>query len=253
MAGLKRLELLGAAAKLPRVLADLVLPPTCPGCSRAVGDSDALCAACWSSIRFIAPPLCPVYGTPFSVDLGDGILSAEAMADPPPFRRLRSAALYGDVAKRLVHQMKYNDRPHLARIMATAMHRAGHALLDECVLIVPVPLYRWRLWRRRFNQSALLASHLSRMSGVACDPMVLARVRQTRQQVGLTLLQRAENVRGAFHVPDAMRGAVAGRSVLLVDDVYTSGATAKAAARALTRAGASAVDVLTFARVTRAA
>ncbi len=238
-------------ARLAGLAADLVLPPTCPGCGGAVGDGHALCAACWSTIRFIAPPLCPVYGTPFAYELGEGIVSAEALADPPPFRRARAAAVYGDVARRLVHQMKYYDRPHLAETMAKAMVRAGQPLLADCSLIVPVPLYRWRLWRRRFNQSALLAAGLSRLTGVPHDPFVLERVKATRQQVGLSAAQRAENVRGAFRVPEAMRVKIAGRDVLLVDDVYTSGATAKAATRALLRAGASAVDVLTFARVTR--
>jgi len=199
--------------------------------------------------RFIEPPVCPVYGTPFAHDLGEGIVSAAALADPPPFRRARSASVYGDVARRLVHQLKYYDRPHLAEVMATAMHRAGQPLLSEMGLIVPVPLYRWRLWQRRFNQAATLAAGLSRLTGVQHDPLVLERVKATRRQVGLSAAQRADNVRGAFRVPDAMRARIARRDVLLVDDVYTSGATAKAAARALLRAGAAAVDVLTFARV----
>src|SRR5690606_35058095 len=111
-------------------------------------------------------------------------------------------------------------------------------------LIVPVPLYRWRLWRRRYNQSAALSQALSRQTGVPSDPFALSRVKATRQQVGLTATQRAANVRGAFRVPEEQRAAIAGRSVLLIDDVYTSGATAKAAARALLRGGAAAVDVL---------
>jgi ComF family protein len=215
-----------------------------------VADANALCARCWSSIRFIEPPLCPVYGTPFAYELGEGIVSAEALADPPPFRRARSAAIYGDTARRLVHQLKYHDRPHLAQVMAMTMHRAGHLLFSGCAVIVPVPLYRWRLWRRRFNQAAVLGAWLSRLSAVAHDPFVLERVKPARQQVGLSAVQREENVRGAFRVPESGRGRIAGQPVLLVDDVYTSGATAKAATRALIRAGAASVDVLTFARVT---
>jgi ComF family protein len=238
-----------ALRRLPRLAADLILPPTCPGCHAAVADFDALCARCWSEIRFIEPPVCPVYGTPFAYDLGEGMVSAEALADPPPFRRARTAAIYGDVARRLVHQLKYHDRPHLAQLLATAMRRAGQLLLSECSLIVPVPLYRWRLWQRRFNQSAALAAGLSALSGVGYEPFVLERRRSTRHQVGLSAIQREENVRGAFAVPDQMRSRIAGKAVLLVDDVYTSGATAKAATRALLRGGAAAVDVLTFARV----
>lgn len=146
--------------------------------------------------------------------------------------------------------VKYHDRPDLARVMATAMHRAGRALLPECALIVPVPLYRWRLWQRRFNQAAELGAWLSRLSGVPHDRFLLERRRATRRQVGLSAAQREENVRGAFRVPETARARVVSKPVLLVDDVYTSGATAKAATRALLRAGAASVDVLTFARVT---
>lgn len=250
MLNLKPLAALGSASRIAALAADIVLPPTCPACRSAVADGLALCARCWSAIRFIEPPLCPIYGTPFAYDLGEGIVSAEALADPPPFRRARAAAIYGDAARRLVHHVKYHDRPDLARVMATAMFRAGRTLLAEAALIVPVPLYRWRLWQRRFNQSAELGASLSRLAGVPHDPFVLERRRSTRRQVGLSAAQREENVRGAFRVRETARPRIAAKPVLLVDDVYTSGATAKAATRALLRAGAASVDVLTFARVT---
>jgi ComF family protein len=249
MLAFKRSELFASVRLLPRKTVDLILPPVCSGCGRAVADADALCARCWSEMRFIAPPLCPVYGTPFTYEMGGGIVSAAALADPPPFARSRSAVIYGDVARRMVHQLKYYDRPHLAEVMAQSMHRAGHELLSKNALLVPVPLYYFRLLKRRFNQSALLARRISSLSGAAHDPLVLQRTRATRQQVGLSAAQREENVRGAFRVPRQMLPRVAGRGIVLVDDVYTSGATVKAATRALLRAGASSVDVLTFARV----
>ena len=250
MSALPRAPLRISLRRVQAFAADLILPPVCASCRSAVGDSHALCPTCWSRIRFIEPPLCPVYGTPFTVQMGEGILSAEALADPPPFRQARAAAVYGDIARQLVHQVKYHDRPDLAITMARAMHRAGRSLLPGCALIVPVPLYRWRLWKRRFNQSAVLAAHIAELAGIPHDPRVLERVRPTRSQVGLIAAQRAENVRGAFRVPDVMRGRIAREPILLVDDVYTSGATVKAATRALLRAGAASVDVLTFARVT---
>ena len=249
MEALKRPHALSWPGKLPRALADLLLPPSCPACGAAVADTQALCAACWAALRFIEPPLCPVYGTPFPHDMGEGTLSAQALADPPEFARARSAAAYDDTARRLVHRMKYHDRPELAQMIAMSMRRAGRELLADCALIIPIPLHRWRLWRRRFNQSAVLAGHLSRLSGVPHDPSPLQRIRPTRRQVGLTAAQREDNMRGAFRVPDAMRACVRDRAILLVDDVYTSGATAKAATRALLKAGAGSVDVLTFARV----
>jgi ComF family protein len=241
--------LMPALAGLGRLAADLLLPPACSACGGATGTSDGLCAECWRSVDFIAPPVCDVYGTPFSYAIGPGMVSAAAIADPPPFDRARAAVLYGPVAKTLVHQLKYRDRPEVAKTIAQAMQRAAMELLADSDLIVPVPLYRWRLWQRRFNQAAVLAQHLSRLSGIAWEPLALMRVRHTRQQVGLSSREREMNVRGAFRVPDAARGAVAGRTVLLVDDVYTSGATCKSATRALKRAGAETVHVLTFARV----
>ncbi len=249
MLALKRTDGPWSMRRLWAGAADLLLPPTCPVCGGAVADSHALCAGCWSTIRFIAPPICPVYGTPFSHEMGEGIVSAAALADPPPFGRARSAAIYGDAARRLVHQLKYHDRPHLAQVMAMTMRRAAPDLLADAMLIVPVPLYRWRLWGRRFNQAALLADGLSKLTGVPVNPFVLQRVKATRQQVGLSAKQRAENVRGAFHTAPRHAPHIAQVRVLLVDDVYTSGATAKAATRALLRAGAASVDVLTFARV----
>lgn len=122
-------------------------------------------------------------------------------------------------------------------------------MIAENTLVVPVPLYRWRLWRRQFNQAALLAGGVAKLACVSYDPMLLDRIKPTGSQVGLTLVQRKENVRGAFRVPETMRSRIAQREILLVDDVYTSGATVKAATRALLRGGAAAVDVLTFARV----
>ncbi|MYZ49534.1 ComF family protein [Propylenella binzhouense] len=239
----------GSVSRLAAGLVDFLMPPVCPVCRRAVASADALCAGCWSQLRFIAAPLCPVYGTPFQHALGEGAVSAAAMADPPPFGRARAAVLYDGPAPVLVRAMKYRDHPELARMMGRAMAQAGRELLTADVLLVPVPLHRFRLWRRRFNQSALLAAEAGAAAGlpVVCD--VLARVRRTRQQVGLSAAQRAKNVEGAFRVCEERRAAIGGRHLVLVDDVYTSGATVKAATRALLRAGAASVDVLTFARV----
>lgn len=194
-------------------------------------------------------PWCAVMGTPFSHDMGDGFLSAEAIANPPPFARARSACAYQGVARRMVQTLKYSDRPDLAPWMARWMARAGAELLAEAAVIVPVPLHRRRFFSRRFNQSAELARALSRLSGVPFEPGAMERVKKTRQQVGLPMRDREENVRGAFHVPESADILVRGRRVLLVDDVYTTGATAAAASRALLKRGACAVDVLTFARV----
>lgn len=245
---------LGETARSARGLARsalaLVYPPTCAGCGGATMDPGALCPACWSSLRLIAPPLCPRYGTPFAVDFGGTpLLSPRAISEPPVFERARAVALYDAVAPRLVHRLKYEDRHDLAGAMARMMAASGADLLAEADCVVPVPLHRWRLWRRRFNQAALLARPVARAAGLPFEPRLLARAKATRSQVGLSRAARAENLQGAFRVPPAECARLQGRRVLLVDDVTTTGATANAAARALLRGGAARVDLLTFALV----
>jgi ComF family protein len=241
-----------AVATFVRAIADVVLPPQCLACDAPIGAQGALCPACWSKMRLIEKPYCARLGIPFTYEIGDGAVSAEAIADPPPFERCRAVAAFDDIARSLVHGLKYRDRLELAAWMASWMRRAGADVVDAADVIVPVPLHRGRLWWRRYNQSMLLAQGVGRSSGKPVSTALLHRVRATEQQVGLTADQRDRNVRGAFRVPDAAKAAVAGRRVLLVDDVYTTGATVKAATRALLRAGASAVDVLVFARVVHA-
>jgi ComF family protein len=231
---------------------NLLLPPHCMACEMPVASSGTLCAQCWGKLRLIERPYCDRLGTPFAYDLGEGALSAEAIADPPPFERLRAVAAYDDMARKLVHGLKYGDRLDLARWMARWMARAGSEVVAAAGVIVPVPLHRRRLWSRRFNQSAMLALAIAEAADKAIAPTALRRIRSTRQQVGLSARERADNVRGAFRVAEGERIAVAGRRVLLVDDVYTTGATMKAATRALMRAGAEAVDAVVFARVVRA-
>lgn len=158
-------------------------------------------------------------------------------------------ALYDDVPRRLVHRLKYEDRHDLALPMARMMGAAGRALIAEADCVVPVPLHRWRLWRRRFNQAALLAKPIAGAASLPFVPQALVRRRATRTQVGLSRAGRTENLSGAFQVPPENAHLIAGRRVLLVDDVRTTGATGNAAARALTRGGAASVDLLTFALV----
>jgi ComF family protein len=227
----------------------LLYPPTCIACQAATGDAHTLCAACWSGIRFIERPFCERLGVPFPVDLGMPLLSPAAIAEPPVFERARAVAAYDDVAGALVHRLKYGDRVDLAQAMGGMMTRAGAELLRQADVIVPIPLHRWRLWRRRFNQAMALAAVVSRHSGVPCDPGLLARVKRTRQQVGLTKAQRQTNLQGAFRVLEDARPLLQGKRVLLIDDVLTTGSTANAASRALLKGGATAVDILTFASV----
>ena len=233
---------------------DLLFPPVCMACRGAVETHGALCAECWGQTRFIERPYCERLGTPFAQDLGaEGLISPEAMADPPVYARARAVARFDDgPARQMVHRLKYGDRMEMAQPMGAWMARAGAELLGEADLIVPVPLHRSRLWTRRFNQSAALAKVISAQCGVPVDMIALARIKPTSSQVGLSRPQRALNVQGAFQVPEEERLGIIGHNIVLVDDVLTSGATINAAARALLRGGAGRVDVLVFARVVTA-
>jgi ComF family protein len=235
-------------ASVSRVVLDAIYPPTCLACRAAVHDHDALCADCWRKMRFIERPYCDRLGTPFEQDLGPGLLSPQAIADPPVFGRARAVARFEDgPARRLVHRLKYSDRGELARPMGRWMARAGAELLAGADAVTPVPLHPLRLWKRRFNQSAALAKTIADEAGMPYEPFLIARVKATRSQVGLSRAQRADNMQAAFRAPPA--AALRGRKVVLVDDVLTSGATANAAARALLRGGAASVDLVIFARV----
>ncbi len=242
-------RLLGGARSSARAALGVVYPPTCIACQGAVADAHALCTSCWLGLRCIERPYCERLGTPFPVDWGQPLVSPAALADPPVFQRARAVALYNGTARVLVHRLKYGDRLELARALGGMMARAGAELTAEADVIVPVPLHPWRLWWRRFNQAMALAVVVARASGVPCDPFLVARVKRTRHQVGLTRAQRQENLQGAFRVPPQAKPQLKGKRVLLVDDVLTTGSTANAASRALLRGGAAQVDVLAFARV----
>jgi ComF family protein len=227
---------------------DAALPPLCPSCREPV-EGVGLCPSCWSKLSFIARPYCERLGIPFVYDPGAGILSMEAIADPPAYHRARAAVRFDEVARALVHALKYGDRLDLAPVMGRWTANAGREILAGADALVPVPLHWRRLWARRFNQSAALAAAVSAASGLPVATAALKRVKATAHQVGLSRSERAANVQGAFRVPEQGRIEVAGRRLVVVDDVLTSGATVEGCARALLRAGAANVDVLVFARV----
>src|SRR5580700_8931219 len=238
----------GAWSHAAKLALDVALPTLCVACREPV-DGDGVCAACWARLSFIAPPYCPRLGIPFIYDPGPGMLSMEAIADPPAYARARAAVRYDDVARTLVHALKYQDRTDLAPAMGRWMARAGRELLEQADALVPVPLHWRRGWSRRYNQSGALARVIGRQTGVKVAAEALRRIRPTEQQIGLSRPQRASNVQGAFKVAPERQHLISGRRVVLIDDVLTSGATVDACARALLRAKAAAVDVLVFARV----
>jgi ComF family protein len=230
-------------------VADLFLPPVCVACRARIESHGLLCGNCFAKIDFIVPPLCGRLGVPLPYDTGEPYLSAAAIAAPPVYDRARAVARYSETMRDLIQSFKYRDRQEGLSLFGRWLARAGADLLSDADLIVPVPLYRSRLWWRRFNQSALLAQGLSRATGVPADCFVLKRVRRTASQVGLSPEQRKRNVAGAFRVEPSRATAVKGKTIVVVDDVVTTGATVEACARVLKRAKAARVDVLTLARV----
>ena len=226
------------------ILTRMALPPRCAGCGMPVGQDHHFCARCWNGLRFIAPPWCASCHRPFAYDRGPDARCAACLGDPPVHAGVRAAVAYGDTARILALRLKYGRRISIAQTMARQMARLMPA---DAALMVPVPLHRWRLWSRGYNQAALIADALAKRTRVAVDRHVLIRRRATPSMRLLGRRKRAEIVAGAFAVVD--RDRVAGRAIVLVDDVYTTGATAGACARALLKAGAASVSILCWTRV----
>jgi ComF family protein len=239
--------------RVGREVVDLLFPPLCVLCREPVGAADSLCPACWNGLQFIDAPICERCGLPFEIDAGPGTVCAACLAEPPDFDRARAILRYDDASKQPVLALKHADRLDLVPAFAKWLDRAGHDLFAATDLVVPVPLHRLRLWKRRYNQSAELARGLCRRTGLAFAPLLLERTKPTPSQGQMpSAAARRQNVAGAFRVPPDRRAALKGRKVLLVDDVLTTGATASACARVLKRAGATSVFVLALARVVRA-
>lgn len=239
--------MLPLARAVARRIVDFALPPRCPRCGGITPDQHSFCVACWQGLSFIGDPCCVRCGLPFEYDGGVAECGA-CLAEPPPFERLRAAVSYGEIARNVALKLKYGGRPGVALTMARLMQRHVRPE-DEGAILVPVPLHRWRIWRRGYNQSALIASALGRRTGLATDLGLIRRVKATPPLKGMGRRQRALTVRGAFAIDPAGKARVRGRSFLLVDDVYTSGATAAGCAKLLKRAGAESVGVLCWAWV----
>lgn len=234
--------------KLGTGVVDFLLPPRCPACGERIMSHGHLCAACWNKLVPISDPLCNQCGLPFEYNAGDRAHCGSCMKELPAFDWARAAVSYDDLGKSLVLKLKHGKSgagvPALAAMMARLV--PPERSVD---IIVPVPLHRKRLLQRRFNQSQLLASALGKKLGLPCDPFVLERRRATPSQGTLGRKARLRNVEGAFNVSESRRVRIDGASVLLVDDVLTTGATASACAKTLKRFGAKEVGVVAFARV----
>ncbi len=243
-------RVIALASSSLRYSTNLILPAVCVACGTLISRHNLLCPVCWSSLHLITPPLCNRLGIPLPGYEGEGPhISMQAIANPPAFSRARAAAHYGGIMRRLIVRFKFEDKHEPLPLFIKLMCEAGRELLAETGLLVPVPLHRLRLLQRRFNQSALLAKGISRATGVPADVMALQRTRRTVAQVGLSQEARLENVAKAFCVSRSGLKLVRGKTIVLIDDVITTGATANACAAALLAAGAARVDVLAIALV----
>ncbi|HEV7458208.1 MAG TPA: ComF family protein [Roseococcus sp.] len=244
----------GALRRLGIGALDALLPPHCLTCDAPVDAQGGLCADCFGALSFVSAPHCARCGVPFphvgmGTPMADGAWCDACVQAPPAFTAARAALRYDAGAKALILPFKHRDAVEMARPLARHMARAGRDLLAEADMLLPVPLHRWRLFARRHNQAALLAGEVSRISGVPHRPLLLRRLRRTRPLGEMGARDRATELEGAFGLAPGATRVLAGRRVVLVDDVLTSGATADACARALLAGGAARVDVLAAARV----
>jgi len=228
-----------------RQILDFALPPRCAGCGTIVGDVHSFCVDCWSGIEFLGESGCGTCGLPLQAT--EATTCGVCLAKPPRIERTRAAVAYGDLSRSLAIRLKYGRKVAIARTMARYMAPLVEAEAEP--ILVPVPLHRSRLWQRGFNQSALVAKELSKRLNLVNEPLALRRLRRTPPLKGMSAVQRRKTVAGAFKVND--KSGIEGRTIILIDDVLTTGSTADACARTLKRAGAARVELITWARVVR--
>lgn len=230
---------------------NIILPPRCPVTGELVGEQGVIDPAFWGRLNFIHTPLCNKCGTPFPHDAEPEMICGECLQHPPVFRQARSIWRYDDRSSGMILKFKHADGTQLAPMLSYYLHQAGMDLMDHNDIILPVPLHRWRLLKRRYNQAALLTKWLSRRTGLPHAPHVLRRVRHTPPQGHKTRDQRRQNIARAFAIAESQRPHILNKRILLVDDVFTSGATLNECINTLLQAGATTVDVLTLAKVVK--
>ncbi|MEE8295392.1 MAG: ComF family protein [Sphingomonadales bacterium] len=228
---------------------DFLLPPLCFGCGQEVEVQGGLCPPCWAGLNFITEPYCSSCGFPFSHDMPEGVLCASCHQQKPRFKSARSAIAYNQDSRPIVLSFKYGGRTEGLETMSKWLAQAASDFISEVDIIIPVPLHGRRLFSRKFNQSALLAGALETLTAIPANPFILKRTKNTRTQGGLNRRQREKNVSKAFAVDKKDKILLKGKTVLLIDDVFTTGATVDNCTKALQKAGAKTIYVLTLARV----
>lgn len=228
-----------------------ILPPRCPVTGEVTLAPGAVSPSVWQKLDFIEQPFCSRCGVRFDVPVEHDTLCPRCVVEPPIYDRARSALAYDDTSRAMILSFKHGDRTVLVQTFLPWLLRAGEGMQNDAHMIVPVPLHWRRLVARRYNQAGLLAQALARAWQKPYRPDVLIRKKAIPSQGRMTRAQRFDNVRGAFDVPVSRAADIAGRTIVLIDDVMTTGATVEESARVLKQAGAGRVDILTLARVIR--
>lgn len=240
------------ARKFLFLAVDAVLPPRCPISGEIVETQGMAAPAAWAGLNFITAPMCACCGAPFEFEAGEGAQCVHCLDDRPPFEVARAALKYDDASRSVILGFKHGDKTHAAPAFIPWLKRAGAEILREADCLIPVPLHRWRLISRRYNQAALIAFALGKESGIEVLPQALIRTRPTPSQGHMKAKERMKNVRGAFAFDERFKDRIVGKNIVLVDDVYTTGATVRECAKVLIESGARKVHVLTLARIARA-
>ena len=236
---------------------DLILPPRCPVSGDIVPEVGAISPSAWKELNFIAAPYCGCCGVPFSVDdvgndcTPEDFLCAICLATPRSFDKARSLLTYNDGSRKMILAFKHGDAIHLHTTLAPLLTRLGQDFLKPDAVIVPVPLHWRRLVKRRYNQAAILGIEIAKWAGLQCWPDALIRTRHTPPQGHKTAKDRHQNVAHAFDIHPRYFQKISGRNIVLVDDVFTTGATLEECAKVLKAAGATSVNILTVARVVK--
>ena len=236
---------------------DLILPPRCPVNGDIVSHVGAISPRAWRELTFVAPPACTCCGVPFAVDIAvdhaepTDFLCAVCLVHPRPFDQGKSLLVYNDGSRKMVLAFKHGDALHLHTTLAPLLAKTGQEFLTPDAIIIPVPLHWMRMVKRRYNQAAILGIEIAKLSGVTCWPAAIIRTRHTPPQGHKSAKDRHQNVSGAFDINPSYAGKLSGRDIVLIDDVFTTGATLEECAKVLKAAGAKSVNVLTVARAVK--
>ncbi|MEM7650656.1 MAG: ComF family protein [Pseudomonadota bacterium] len=230
---------------------DTVLPPRCVITGEMVDKQGMIAPEAWAQLEFIADPKCAQCGFPFEFEVEKGSLCASCIDRPPPFKTVRSALKYNDASRDLVLGFKHADKLHSVLAFIPWLEKAGADMLEDADFLVPVPLHRWRLLGRRYNQSAIIGQELSKSTKIPMIVDAIKRIRATPSQGYLKAAERHKNVKHAFAMNSKRQEIMKGKTVVIIDDVFTTGATVKECTKTLLKAGVKEVHILTLTRTIR--